>query len=309
MLVRVFLEIYSMSLSKRDLNLIKKAEALMENAHEGVSTGNELHVFDFDETLAYPPDAAYTVYFGYYPYKQPFIYLDIQQSAEGMGLLKGLGIEPFDTEFETIDGYETMAMKFDHSGYEKMRRLITREWRQNILGDAFPKYEGGKWPKSVSIKYVFPEPEKLTPEEYHSLDGLDKMRAALSSGAEVYICTARSGSDQVKNVMDFLRSEHINLPANRIFAVGGEPKGLKVAELIKKHRPVSAHFYDDSSKNIASVKEECCDLVPSLVLVKYSRSEAGKIESIEKCGSLTERLKESKLNRNLFRRYRQLSGF
>ena len=297
-------------LNKRDKFLIKTAKNLLYEATYLPQTGMELHIFDFDETLAYTPSATYSLYLGYYVWKAPFQVISPEMVDQAVALFAELGVVPYAVDSVQAETGPTKVLRFDYKGYEKLRGRVTKEWRQRVLANAFPKLTSGKYPKSVSVKYIFPDEAERNPEDYVPLPGLEVLRSKQAEGHDIYICTARYGMESVNNIHAFLSANRVTLDPESIFAVGGSPKGKKVAMLIERHGSGVVYFYDDSNKNISSVRDVCCSLTNELNLVKYSRSVPGEVEFRETCGlnspsDMTAIVNESY---QIFRRMRKLSG-
>tara|TARA_Y100001970_G_scaffold293478_1_gene440526 strand:- start:5487 stop:6422 length:936 start_codon:yes stop_codon:yes gene_type:complete len=310
-----------MGLTRRERKLILSANRLFEVASEveielpRVIERPELHVFDFDETLAFPPEAIYKLYLGYYMGKEHgFIAASPSIVKDALSILLAIGVEPIETLQEPNSEFgPTTVLHLDYKGYETAREKINSEFRNQVLGPSLPtKLKSGKWKKMVSVYYQFPEAHELSPELYQPLPATEIMKEKILAGHHVYICTARAGNENIENIMDFLKFNKIKIPKENIFAVGSENKSNTINRLIELHNTEDVFFYDDSSKNVLNVMDDCCSAAQKLTVIKYSRKTPGAIDSTTVCGIKTENKKRNNRylseSRSVFRKWRKMSG-
>lgn len=304
-----------MLFSKRGKSLIDFT--LFEDSNKEVSyqKSKELHVFDFDETLAYTPDGVWELYLGYYLEKDKFEAAEPGIVDAAIPIINQAGIKTLDVIDEPRSPWgPTKVLALNHENYELARKIINKEFRNNIFATTLPtKLKYGKFKQPLSIYYVFPDSSDFPVKMYERLPALNILQNKLLSGYPVYICTARKGAANVLNIKDFLKKEKIELPTSNIFAVGENNKGLTVKDLIFKHDPNEVYFYDDSTKNCQNVIDMCCDLVRNLFVTQYSRSNPGTIKNVTECGTNKKQNVNEKRDRfnnesrKTFRKWRKLS--
>lgn len=294
--------------------LIDKAKRMLKEANKDnfdrdVPNSGELYIFDFDETLAYTPEAEWKLFFGHYT--DGFQAASPEESMQAIEIIVAAGITPSD--IKSSEG--TTWVTLDYKNYEKARGILSKPWRKQNFKHLPTKLKLGSYQQRempMSIFFVFPDNIQKAPENYKVLPCLDILKSKLLAGVPCYICTARSGQEEANNILDFLRFHNISLPVSKIHAVGSENKGITVNMLINQYSPSSVYFYDDSKKNCENVFEMCCNSVEELHIFQLSRAIPGDVIHEKICGTLynecytrNHRLIESQL----FRRMRKLSGY
>ena len=297
-------------MSRRRDNRIKRVidNLMLEIVDDVPTSGSELHIFDFDETLAYTPEGEWKLFFGHYI--KGFKNTNHEDARLAIDVAIKAGVKPK----EIVDTKYTSYMLLNHAGYEQARNILNKAWRDEHLADLpqrEQKYGSKVYMKPMSLFFHFPEESQKEAHQYQALPCLEIMRSKLSANIPCYVCTARSGIENIENILDFLNFQQVKLPAKNIFAVGSANKGLTVNKLIDLHQPEKTWFYDDSSKNCDNVYKTSCKSNTELHIIKLSRATPGEIQKETVCGN---NLSESYMvnhtvnRRNLFRRWRKLGG-
>ena len=305
-----------------DLKEMLLLERAYHSLDESFKNQNELHIFDFDETLAYSPNSEVKIYFGYYLGKGRFESLHSQKFMKALNLSTKQGIKPNAIKKDKIGPHIIL----DFHGYELFRQRITKSWRKEVLEPSFEIMQNDwGYDRYVSTKYEFEKPENANISLYQPLPALEILKEKIDTGADCYIVTARGTKNDQSMISKFLKMHKIKIPEENIIPWGSSEKGEAVYQLIERHSPLKAFFYDDGPRNIAHVKATCCGKFANteLHLTKYQRgvgANIGEVEYSESCkgdGTLIESTKigmSAKQKRNLnnsrqtCRRMRKLSG-
>jgi hypothetical protein len=283
---------------------------------------DSLHIFDFDETLAYVPDSIYKVYFGYYLSKNDFRSADDLDFRVALSILEELGLKTKNIGKDSRGPH--IIISFDE--YEILRKDATREWRKANLEPAFDSVIGSAgYPKKMSMYYEFPDVSETPYDSYELLPAGEQLARLVADGIDCYILTARKGTKNVRHIHKYLSLLGITLPIERIIAWGTSKKGDAVFDIVSKHLPHEAWFHDDGERNHAHVKEWCCGKFDdtTLHLVKYNRGPGTKVGGIESkftCppsgGAIKETYRRDPHQRKIInesrrtaRRMRRLAGF
>ena len=145
---------------------------------------------------------------------------------------------------------------------------------------------------------------------YKPLPCVEIMRESLLAGVPVYIVTARKpNKGQEKHISEVLSWWDISLDKECIFAVGDDPKGPYVADLLGRHQAERLVFYDDKLINCDSVFDACANMVEDLQIFHLSAAVPGDIKMEITKDEEDERLeiKHSLQERKIFREWRRLS--
>ena len=262
---------------------------LLENWRKYITEDYEpvttLRIFDFDETLAFIPSAQVKIFFGYYLGKGSFVPIKGTDFEKAVDLIISAGVQPVKYGKNSVGEY----LVVDFHGYEFFRQYITKKWRKEVLEPEFESREN-MWghDRYLSINYEFADPRETEISDYEALPAMDILKEMSSTSANCYVLTAR-GSEQDRHIISkVLQYYNIRLPIGNVIAWGSAEKGDAVYQLIEKHQPTTAYFYDDGPRNIEHVKHVCCGKTPNttLHLIKYQRgagAEIGEIDFTEKC--------------------------
>tara|TARA_Y100001938_G_C8079496_1_gene428192 strand:+ start:245 stop:811 length:567 start_codon:yes stop_codon:yes gene_type:complete len=183
---------------------------------------------------------------------------------------------------------------------KRLQRLIERA--RSIIEEQEHFYE--EYSPSYEIQ-VFDFDSTLH-HEYSPLPCLQAFQEHLDINP-VYIVTAREPG-QEQHISDVLAEWGIGFDTQFIFAVGKNPKGPVVRELVQRHQAEKCTFWDDKIENCESVFENCCDIVDDLQIFHLSRAVPGDIRlEIGKSPDCDRyETKHSLLERKLFRQWRKL---
>jgi len=154
----------------KEMLLLERAYQLLD---ESFKNQNELHMFDFDETLAYAPDTEVKIYFGYYLGRGSFKSLDSQKFMKALKLITQENITPVAIKKDKIGPY--LILNFH--GYELFRQKITKSWRKEVLEPAFDIVQNlFGYDRSVSTKYEFEKADDANASLYQPLPALEILK-------------------------------------------------------------------------------------------------------------------------------------
>lgn len=264
------------------MKYIKLFEEFRKEPVPGDAPGNaQLHVFDFDDTLAVSKNSTAIALFND---GKPLH----KNREDVMEWLKKIGLDKTDLlkgpNGNTIE--ETPRTKI-WTAYIKSSALaqISKKYNEKYITGS------GKIPDEGTVLVVDYTPSSFIGRSKPIEDVIDKLKQANDDGAKTVVMTARKGEgsgvsidgkevphSNVKDVKAYLKAR--GAEPDKVFGVAGKNKADKIKDefLGAEPEPEEIHFYDDDESNIDAVNNKLGGKVDSEVFTygpgKFDKKEA-----------------------------------
>lgn len=241
----------------------------------GDASGDEqVHVFDFDDTLGVSLNPAGVMLFnsGRPAWRSSN---DVKDWMSQNGITSADVTDPGITKINRLNGY---AVYLTSAGLAKAQTAVPKNKRgvvfQDTESNAMNADEGLLIDFSLSAGT---DPNTVVPVK----QTIDKMKLANKQGADTIVMTARKSEGTLKNfegedvpvtnkedITKFLQSYGVT-PNLGVTGVVGKNKGEKIKDLFFKSDdlPEEVHFYDDANFNTTDVENELAEKVPSEIFI------------------------------------------